>query len=225
MTYRMKMTEKRKLFRKQIIASEEVAGGVFVLSFRRDFEFRAGQVVAVDVVPDGQPRLYSIASGRDDANIEILFDEKPEGKLTPFLSSLQPGDTIYVSEPFGNFCCDDDNAWWISSGTGVAPFVSMARSGLEKGKTLIHGGRRDENFYFSGLLEKKSGMNYIRCASQQPDSAHYKGRLTQWLSEQPFLPTDIKYYLCGSPEMVVEVRDLLISGGIPFRQIISETYF
>lgn len=219
------MTEKRKLYKKQIIAIEEVAGDVFVLSFPRDFEFRAGQVVAIDVVPEGQPRLYSIASGEKDENVDILFDEKPDGKLTPFLSSLHAGDSIYVSAPFGNFCFEDDIAWWIASGTGVAPFASMARSGMVKGKTLIHGGRRDENFYFSGLLEKKPGMNYIRCTSQQADTAYYKGRLTHWLREQPFLPTDIIYYLCGSPEMVVEVRDLLIERGVPFRQIISETYF
>ena len=83
----------------------------------------------------------------------------------------------------------------------------------------------DENFYFSALMEKKLGKKYIRCNSQQPDTAHFKGRLTQWLREQPFLHTDFKYYLCGSPEMVVDVRDLLISAGVPFQQIISETYF
>ena len=52
-----------------------------------------------------------------------------------------------------------------------------------------------------------------------------EGRLTDWLREQSFLPTELKYYLCGSPEMVVEVRDILISRHIPFGQIISETYF
>ncbi len=31
--------------------------------------------------------------------------------------------------------------------------------------------------------------------------------------------------LCGNAEMVVEVRDLLISRGIPFGQIRAEIYF
>ena len=219
------MAEKRKIYKKSIHSIKEIAQNVFVLSFARDFEFRAGQVVAIDLTPDGQPRLYSIASGELDEYIEILFDEKPDGKLTPKLSALLPGDTIYVSEPFGNFICNDESAWWIASGTGVAPFVSMVRSGQEIGKILIHGGRYDENFYFSDLLENKLSGNYIRCATQQADSAYYKGRLTGWLREQSFLPTELKYYLCGSPEMVVEVRDLLISRHIPFGQIISETYF
>ena len=35
----------------------------------------------------------------------------------------------------------------------------------------------------------------------------------------------LKYYLCGSAEMVVEIRDILIEKGIPFDRIISEIYF
>lgn len=220
------MAEKRKLYKKQINSIREIATGVYVLSFQRDFNFVAGQVVAIDIVSDGQPRLYSIASGEQDENIDILFDEKPDGQLTPFLSALHVTDNIYVSEPFGNFSCPDEQAWWIASGTGIAPFVSMARSSQSEGKKIIHGGRFDENFYFSEILETLfEPKDYIRCTSQQADTAFYRGRLTQWLREQSFLPTDFKYYLCGSPEMVVEVRDLLIFKGIPFRNIVSETYF
>ena len=90
---------------------------------------------------------------------------------------------------------------------------------------LIHGGRKDENFYFSDILEKLLGQNYIRCASQQTGTTFYNGRLTQWLRDVRQLPVDAKFYLCGSPEMVVEVRDLLISKGAAFHNIISETYF
>jgi ferredoxin--NADP+ reductase len=35
----------------------------------------------------------------------------------------------------------------------------------------------------------------------------------------------VNYYLCGKALMVVEVRDLLISRGIPFENILSEIYF
>lgn len=136
------------------------------------------------------------------------------------------GDSIWISEPFGDFTCNDVNAWFIASGTGVAPFVSMIRSGMSEGKRLIHGGRKDENFYFSNLLENYlSDDNYIRCASQEEKSQYYKGRLTSWLKEITVLPKEIKYYLCGSAEMVVDVRDILIARGVAFDHIVSETYF
>lgn len=219
------MSTKLTLFKKQVKSLKAVAAGVYVLSFARDFSFRAGQVIALDLVPDGQPRLYSIASGENENDIEILFDEKPDGKLTPRLSGLKPGDFIYVSEAFGTFQCGHEKACWIAAGTGIAPFVSMTRSGLAKDKVLVHGGRYDENFYYAALFEKQFGENYIRCCSQQKDTRYFSGRLTEWLKNQQNPATDIRYYLCGSAEMVVQVRDILISKGIAFHNIISETYF
>jgi len=216
---------KRNLYKTKLKDIRSIIEGVFVLSFVRNFEFKAGQVVAIDLVPDGQARLYSIASGEQDEDVEILFDEKSDGKLTPFLSKLKPGDKIYVSDPFGTFKCGTKKAYWIAAGTGVAPFVSMARSGLGINKTMIQGARWDDNFYFAETFEELMSENYIRCCSQQEDTLYFKGRMTEWLKHQDKLPVDYHYYLCGSPEMVVEIRDILIAKGIAFKLIISETYF
>ncbi|MGC3978617.1 MAG: FAD-binding oxidoreductase [Paludibacteraceae bacterium] len=220
------MGGKQRLYKTKVTEVKQIAANVYLLSFKRAFNFKAGQIIALDVEQDGIPRMYSIAGGEKDEIIDILFDEKPDAKLTPQLSALKPGDTIYVSEPFGNFQCSDDEAWRIASGTGVAPFVSMTRSGKAKGKILIHGGRFDETFYFSEVLERFfTPENYIRCASRQEDTTYFSGCLTTWLREQNKCPLNAKYYLCGSPEMVVEVRDLLISEGIASKNIVSETYF
>lgn len=219
------MSEKRTLYKKSVRLVKEIAFGVYILSFKRDFNFIPGQVIAIDLVSVGRPRLYSIASGNKDEDIEILFDERKSGQLTPFLSKLKPGESIFVSEPFGTYRTFDGKGYWIASGTGIAPFVSMLRSGLSDGKTLIHGARSDDYFYFSEIIESDLKNEYIRCCSQQNDTMYYNGRLTKWLELNDMLPIDAKYYLCGSAEMVVDVRDLLISKGIPFQNIISETYF
>lgn len=219
------MPLKRNLSKVHVKSLRCIAPGVYILSFTRNFSFTAGQVIAIDLEPVGEPRLYSIASGENDEDIEILFDEKPEGKLSPFMSNLKAGDELYVSEPFGSYTTSPGPGYWIAAGTGVAPFVSMARSGLAEDKILIQGGRYDANFYYSELLEQIFGESYIRCCSKQPDTKYFYGRLTEWIKNQSFLPPDNKYYLCGSPEMVVQVRDLLIAREIPFHNIISETYF
>jgi len=219
------MSVKRNLYKTPIKAIRRLVDDVYVMSFVRNFDFKAGQVVAIDIIPEGNARLYSIASGENDDDVEILFDEKPNGKLTPYLSRMKVGEKIYVSEPFGNFLSRNEKAWWIAVGTGIAPFVSMARSGLGTNKTIIQGAKWDDNFYFSEELENAFLQNYVRCCSQQEDTVNFKGRLTEWLRKQPELPMDIEYYLCGSAEMVVEVRDLLIEKGVHFKNIISETYF
>lgn len=202
----------------------EISAGVFVLRFDMDTNFLPGQVVGLSLngLP---PRIYSIASGPDDPYLELLFNVKPEGSLTPLLAQLEPGDIVGLSAPFGAFLGDDKPAWWIAAGTGIAPYRSMLRAGLGKNKVLIHGGRTTNSFYFEDEMTQAFGTKYIRCCSQEQGPGLYAGRLTQWLSMQPEFDRQIDYYLCGSAEMVVEVRDILIGGGVPIDQIMSEIYF
>ena len=208
-----------------ITSNIEISPDVFILSFNRDFGFSAGQVLGLAAQPTDDARLYSIASGVNDENINILYNIKPGGKLTPNLAILKPGDTLWITVPFGTYSGSAAPAYWIAAGTGIAPFVSMYRSGLGDNKILVHGGRTLDSFYFSEDLIRDFGPRYHRCCSQQEGEGLYPGRVTQYLEGLDELPLDQKYYLCGSAEMVVEVRDLLISKGIPFQNLISETYF
>jgi ferredoxin/flavodoxin---NADP+ reductase len=203
----------------------EISHDVFVLSFDKKHDFLPGQVVAITVEQTIPPRLYSICSGKDESNISVLFNIKHDGILSPLLAALKEGDAIMVSPPFGAFLGDEKPAWWIAAGTGVAPYRSMLRSGLANNKKLIHGGRTTDSFYFENEMLDAFNENYIRCCSKESGEGLYNGRLTNWLREQQQLPAGQMYYLCGSSEMVVEVRDILISKGVEIDKIMSEIYF
>lgn len=203
----------------------EISPRVFVMKFDRLYDFLPGQVLALTVNNSIPPRLFSICSGTHDSEIEILFNIKHDGLLSPRLAACQSGDRLLVSAPFGTFLGDADPAWWIAAGTGVAPYRSMLRSGLAMDKLLIHGGRMADRFFFEGEMKAALGTRYIRCCSQESGNGLYEGRLTRWLREYPRLPPDMKFYLCGSAEMVVETRDILISRGIAIDKIMSEVYF
>lgn len=219
------MKKKLKLTKVKVSRQREIAPGVFVLSFPRIWDFTAGQVIGIGGHETDEARLYSIASGELDDEVDILYNINPEGKLTPWLALLNTADTLWVSEPFGAFASEPGNGWWIASGTGIAPFSSMLRTGLGAGKKVLHGGRNMQSFYFSDQFEAGIGENYIRCSSREDGPGVFHGRITKYLMEQPSLPVDEKYYLCGSAEMVVDVRDILIDKGVPFENIISEIYF
>jgi len=208
-----------------IISNTEIAPNAFLLSFERGFSFRAGQVLGLALSPNDDARLYSIASGENDKNIDILYNIKPGGKLTPSLAALNPSDTLWITVPFGSYAGSAEPAYWIAAGTGIAPFRSMARSGLAKGKTLLHGGRSLDLFYFDKELSETSGANYIKCCSHHHGDGVFHGRVTRFLEEADNLPTDQKYYLCGSAEMVVDCREILIAKGIPYNNIVAEIYF
>ena len=205
--------------------SEEVAEGVFLLSFPRDFSFRAGQVIGIGLEKEGPRRLYSICSGENEEQVRILYNVIEEGYLTPRLSELEPGDTIWITEPRGEFVYDPSPAIWIASGTGIAPFYSMFRSNQYENKVLIHGERYLERFFFFDEFNEALGQNYFRCCSREASGEVYEGRVTDYLRETESLPMDFKYYLCGRAEMVVDSRDILIERGIPFNNIFSEIYF
>lgn len=209
----------------EIVENSLIAPGIFSLIFDRKFDFIPGQVIKLTSDASIPPRMYSIASGLDEPIVRIIYDLKPEGLLTNALKTLKMGDFIEVSEPFGNFICKPASAWWIATGTGIAPFYSMFRSGRSKGITLLHGARQEELFLFSQEFTAGLGNNYIPCCSgdKMPDT--FNGRITDYIKKTEVLPPDTIYYLCGSAEMVVEVRDLLISKGVKFDAIVAEIYF
>ncbi len=188
-------------------------------------DFRAGQVIGVTTTPTIAPRLYSLCSGTEDPYWEILFNIKQDGQLSPKLAKAQPQDTVQISMPVGTFIDDTKSAWWIAAGTGIAPFRAMLRSGRGNNKYLIHGARNATGFYFANEFMPVLKTRYIRCCSQAHGEGLYAGRLTHWLQEQPTVPIDTPYYLCGSAEMVVQVRDILLAKGVPFANICSEIYF
>jgi len=182
-------------------------------------------VIGIALQENGPRRLYSICSGEMEEEIKVLYNVIDEGYLTPRLADLEAGDTIWITEPRGEFTGNREPAVWIATGTGIAPFYSMLRSGLAQDKILIHGNSFLEQFHFYDEFELALGEAYKRCCSREQDERVYHGRVTAYIEELPALNSSLKYYLCGKAEMVVETRDILINKGIPFDHIISEIYF
>ena len=162
----------------QVQSNLEIAPSIFLLSFKRDFTFRAGQVIGLGLAPSDDPRLYSIASGENDPLVSILYNIKPDGHLTPNLAHFRAGDNLWITPPFGNYEGSEAPAYWIAAGTGLAPFLSMFRSGLGSNKTLVHGGRTIESFYFAEELREAFGERYIRCSSAENGEGVFQGRST-----------------------------------------------
>ena len=208
-----------------VAANRLVAPDTLVLSFSRPWDFVPGQSVALTLDHDVPPRFYSIASGAAEAQVDILYDIVQDGLLTPRLALLRPGDALLCSAPFGAFRDGPGASWWIATGTGVAPFLSMARSSATTdGKTLVHGSRSIAGLLERGFFSRALGERYIPCCSRETDPGVFSGRLIRWLESRE-LPAVERYLLCGNSLMVVGVRDLLIGKGVPFDRVVAEIYF
>lgn len=220
-----KVDDSGNLQRVTITSNLEISEGVHYISYRRTHEFLAGQVIKVSMEETIPPRIYSICSGTKDPEISFLFNIKQGGLLTPEMARLRPGDSILVSVPYGGFISSGQSEWWIATGTGIAPFYSMLRSGLGNDCRLIHGVRKGSQFYFQDEIRKRMNDNYQTCCSGEVVPGSFYGRVTDWLMSLDELPANIKYYLCGKALMVVDVRDLLIEKGIPYENVMAEIYF
>jgi ferredoxin--NADP+ reductase len=209
----------------RITSQVEISPGTYLTGFEKDFDFIPGQVLMVTSGEGIPARMYSIASGKEEEECRILYDLKPEGQLTPILAALRPGDHLYISDPFGSFVCVEGPVTWIGTGTGVAPFLSMVLSGILDKKMLVHGSRTLQGFYQQNLLISLLGDRYTRCCSGEDGEGVYHGRVTGYLRDRAPLTSTCFYYLCGSAEMVVDVRQVLMDQGIPFNRIMAEIYF
>ncbi len=197
----------------------------YLLSFQRDFDFLAGQILALKIADSDTPRYYSIASGINDPEIDILFNVKPGGTYSPRLARLVSGDSLQVSNPAGMFLGSAAPDIWVAAGTGIAPFRSMLRSGLSEGKTLLQGASAPESLYFSEEFRAALGESWIPCLSKSRQTGIFSGRVTDYLRQLPFIATEKTWYLCGSAEMVVDTRDILVERGVPFGKVLAEVYF
>lgn len=218
------MNRKYELFEARVERSLQLSDKLYLISFKRNFNFIAGQVIALGVNRE-QIRYYSIASGETDEIVDILYDIKPSGYLTPRLALLNSGDTIFYSLPFGSFTAQIGKALWVATGTGIAPFSSMIQSGITENIALIHGAASFNELYFYDSFTDKLGKNYHICLTRESHPKAYAGRVTELLKSFPLPDKDTFIYFCGSAEMVVDARELLIGRGFPFSNIKAEIYF
>ena len=112
----------------------------YLFSFRmtRDvgFRFRSGEFVMIGLPqPHGEKpvyRAYSVASPSWDEELEFFSIKVEDGPLTSKLQKIEPGDKVLMrKKPTGTLVNDallpGKRLYMLSTGTGIAPFVSLIR--------------------------------------------------------------------------------------------------
>jgi ferredoxin--NADP+ reductase/benzoate/toluate 1,2-dioxygenase reductase subunit len=189
------------------------------------FAFKAGQHISLGIKGDYQSREYSIYSGANDENLEVLVKEVENGYFTPKLRKLKAGDLVEIHGPFGKFGMEPQDAAtgkfvFIASGTGIAPFRSIVRTYPEIDYKLIHGVRYSTEAYDR---HEYSGERYILCSSRDTNGT-YAGRLTGYLKNCTFA-AETQFYLCGNSDMIFDALEILKDKGFERDQIHCEVYF
>lgn len=185
----------------------------FEIRFSRPplFQFAPGQ--RVRFIQGEIERDYTPISSPDTGAIDFLVRNVKGGRFSSLLASAGESDVFRFTGPHGyfRFYPSERAPVFVATGTGVAPFVSMARAGT-KDFILLHGVRRFMDLYYEPMFRETARL-YVPCLSARKDSAEgppgiFAGRVTGYLEDH--LPKRAyDFYLCGSGEMIRDVIRLV----------------
>ncbi|MDY7576203.1 ferredoxin--NADP reductase [Actimicrobium sp. CCI2.3] len=186
-------------------------------------------------------RAYSIASANYEDHLEFLSIKVEGGPLTSHLKNIKVGDAVIVGhKPTGTLVVDyllpGKRLYMLSTGTGLAPFMSIVRDPEIYDKfdeiVLVHGVRQvDELAYHDMLLEHlpshellgemvTSKLRYYPTVTRE--SFRNTGRVTDLIESgklftdlgvPPFDPAVDRVMICGSSEMLRDLKVILETRG------------
>ena len=216
----------------------------FRTSRDKGFRFASGQFTMIGLRVDGKPllRAYSIASAHYDDELEFFSIKVPDGKLTSRLKDLAPGDEILVgAKATGTLLLDSltpgRNLYLLGTGTGLAPFLSLVRDPdvyerFEK-VILVHGCRQVRDLAYRSKLADELPADEILGDMVRDKLVYYptitrepfknRGRITDLIASgtlasdvglPPIGKEDDRFMLCGSMQMLANIRGLLEGAGL-----------
>ena len=209
----------------------------------RSLKFENGHFLMLGIEVEGKPlmRAYSIASPNYDEELEFLSIKVADGALTSRLQNIQVGDEVFVSsKPTGTLVVDQlfegRNLYLISTGTGLAPFISIIQDPetYEKFDNVIvtHGVRYASELAYQQFIQHDLPNNEFFGEEVREKLIYYpsvtredyatQGRLTDAMSTGKLF-TDIglpqadpehdRFMICGSPSMLKDSCQILNDRG------------
>jgi len=189
------------------------------------FEFIAGQHVTMHHQED--EREYTILSPPSADSLHFLIKRINHGRLSSVLAALEPGTDLTISRAKGYLIYrqTDRPIFFVGTGVGIAPFVSMAAAGV-RNFTLLHGAREVPGLFYRQDLVIAADR-YIPCISGQikPETNVldlHRGYVTDYV-DRYIKPGAYDFYLCGSRAMIHDMTHLL-DRHYPETRIYSEAF-
>jgi phytoene dehydrogenase-like protein/ferredoxin-NADP reductase len=203
--------------------------------------FRAGQYVNLFVEIDGvmTSRPFSISSAPGKPYYDLTVRRMPRGFVSEYLlHKVKPGDRFESTGPSGAFCyeplSDTPSLVFLAGGSGITPFVSMAREVAEKvlplDVHLIYGSRNPFDIIFKDVLddlaERNPNIKVDFVISEPPaDWTGLCGFLNVGMISDLIGTVEGKtFFVCGPPPMYPLCGEALESLRVPRRLLKKEAY-
>lgn len=214
---------------------------LFSFTTTRDpsMRFSNGHFTMIGLQVNGKPllRAYSIVSANYEEHLEFLSIKVQDGPLTSRLQHIQPGDEIIVGrKPTGTLLIDyllpGKRLYLLSSGTGLAPFLSTIRdpATFEKFEKviLVHSVREVAELAYHQYITESLPQHELLGEMIRDQLLYYptvtreafrnqgritdlieNGKLFEDLGLPAFDPAIDRAMICGSPAMLRDLKVLL----------------
>ncbi len=195
--------------------------------------FIAGQFakLALEIEGERVQRAYSYVNAPKDDLLEFYLVTVSEGKLSPHLQALQPGDQVMVTKEAAGFFVLDEvppcrTLWMLATGTAIGPYLSMLQQGegLERFENivLVHAARYAADLSFLPLMQQlqqryQGQLQIQTVVSREEIAGSLTGRVPALIENGELeratgLTLDAEsshVMLCGNPQMVRDTQQLL----------------
>jgi ferredoxin--NADP+ reductase len=230
-----------KFTRQTLLDVQPLTPSLFTLRTTRDpgFRFRAGQFARLGVTKaDGSTvwRAYSMVSSPHDEFLEFFSIVVPGGEFTSELSRLDVGDTLLVERQAIGYLTldrfiDGRDLWLLSTGTGVAPFLSILQDFevWEKFERiiLVYSVREARELAYQELIaglaqrdylsEHAHKLRFIATVTREQHPEALNGRITTLIESGELeraagvtlTAEHSRVMLCGNPQMIDDTRKML----------------
>jgi ferredoxin--NADP+ reductase len=200
--------------------------------------FEAGQFVRIALDIDGErvARPFSMVNAPGEPMLEFYGIVVPQGPLSPRLARLRPGERLLVaSNPAGFLVLSEipaaETLWLVSTGTGIAPFVSMLRAGTPwerfQNVVLVHAVRHAPELVYRDEVERARASHgsrfvYVPVVSREDAPGTLRGRIPALVRDGrleararlELVARSSQVMLCGNPDMLRDTTAALAERGM-----------
>lgn len=198
--------------------------------------FRAGQYVSLQgkVGDSLVSRPYSIASSpREALENKLVLGIEDAGFFSHYLThQAKVGDRFVMTEPTGGFhyetLRDKKQIVCIAGGSGITPFLSMAKSMIEGDEPyemiLFYGARTRDSLAYKDKLDTLAlhGLKVVYVLSDEEAEGFEHGFITAELLQKYVEIPNVTFFLCGPPAMYQFIQEQLAPFQLPLKAVFKD---
>lgn len=222
----------------KVISMNLVADGYALVRVEKPqgMDLKAGSSVNFGFLDNAEvgTRILSLASSPDKNYFEFAVKLSGSDFKKKF-ENLKAGDVVTLKEHEHRMAFDVNSPMvMIATGVGITPFRSMMEyardTQLKTPMWLLYGNRSEIPFVneindHSQFVPKLSVQHTL--SKPSPEWTGSTGRIDKEMLSAtiPSVPSNAKFYIVGSPEMIKDTRQNLLDLGISDSQIVIEVFF